>query len=80
MLGSQLCVIKGSNKTQYRYVVRIDDFVVFGASRFRCDALSQFNDDACKEKVSPLNSRYHRVQKVLLLMNLPQNTRSGVKC
>ena len=46
MLGSQLCVIKGSNKTQYRCVVRIDDFVVFTASRFRCDALSQFNDDA----------------------------------
>ena len=48
------------------------------------DALSQFNDDAGKMKVLRLNSRnqndknFHRVQKVLLPINLPQKTQKAV--
>ena len=61
-------------------VVRVVYFVNISI----CDALSQFNDDACKVKVSRLNSRnknkenFHWVQKLLLLINLPQITQEAV--
>ena len=63
MLDSQLCVFDDKTEWKSDWVKKIfvwfscPDYLAYFGKISICDALSQFNDDACKVNVSRLNSR-----------------------
>ena len=64
MLASQLCVFDDETDSKSKWVKKLivllcclPDYLVYFVKISICDALSQFNDDACKVNVSQLNSR-----------------------